>query len=327
MSNLDITRLVVGESLAIDLGRPVGQNIKPQDVSKILRLKNGRWEGATGGVAGLLRKGRRRRSHTFSIQSARQWAGWPWVKLAAALGALTVAGAALGVIYSQSQANGSHSIPVVSAETQGVRIVDQPFAQAEPELQTIVRADAPAQEPQTEGRADIPIGLPIVPPVPEAKLQADTQMPVAAPAPASQPPRTRDLSAGQPSVTKQPSQPPSTKADEQPKPPAVILFDDISAGKPRPAPAPAAPATAPTAQRKPESDSKPQASAAPEPKAKGSGLVAITPDGKSAIFTNPQTRLPEQFKLGEKLQNGEVIKGIDAAQGKVITNAKEYSLE
>jgi hypothetical protein len=56
-------------------------------------------------------------------------------------------------------------------------------------------------------------------------------------------------------------------------------------------------------------------------------LVAITPDGTKAIFTNHQTRLPEQFNVGEKIGNGEVIKSIDASLGKVITNAKEYSLE
>ncbi|UUZ66224.1 hypothetical protein LP417_34985 (plasmid) [Polaromonas sp. P1-6] len=62
-------------------------------------------------------------------------------------------------------------------------------------------------------------------------------------------------------------------------------------------------------------------------RATGSGLVAVTPDGKTALFTNTATRLPEKFAVGDKLPSGEVIKSIDANAGVVKTNAKEYRLE
>lgn len=57
------------------------------------------------------------------------------------------------------------------------------------------------------------------------------------------------------------------------------------------------------------------------------GLVAMGPDGKSALFTNPRTRIPTKFVVGEKLPNGETIKSIDKANGKVVTDVKEYQLE
>ena len=53
----------------------------------------------------------------------------------------------------------------------------------------------------------------------------------------------------------------------------------------------------------------------------------VSPDGKSAVFTDPTTRLPKQFKVGDKLTGGDTIKSIDAVQGKVIAGTKEYSLD
>jgi len=333
MSNFDITRLVVGESLAISLGKPVGQDIKPKDVSKILRLRNGRWEGVTG-VNHLLRKGGRRSTNTFSIQSARQWKGWPWIKLIAVLGSITLVGATLGAIYSHQPARQEASIPVMPAVTQGVRIVDQPFAPQEPELLTIIRADEAGPMPEAPVKAAQPIGLPIVPPTPEsapvgpakravaAASPAVAATPPASPVPASPQVKTQALPAGKPPApapapAPQPIAPQASKPADQPKPPAVI-FDDISSKPPvtsTPTPASGREAIEPTT------------AATPPLRRAGTGLVAITPDGKSAIFTNPQTRLPEQFKIGEKLHGGEVIMGIDTAEGKVITNMKEYSLE
>jgi hypothetical protein len=66
---------------------------------------------------------------------------------------------------------------------------------------------------------------------------------------------------------------------------------------------------------------------APKVRSGGSGLVAITPDGKIALFTNPKTRLPERFKVGDKLPSGETLKSIDTSSGKVVTDSKEYVLE
>lgn len=66
------------------------------------------------------------------------------------------------------------------------------------------------------------------------------------------------------------------------------------------------------------------AAASPQPTV---GLIAITPDGKTAVFTNPTTKLPQPFKIGEQLPSGETIRSIDTKAGKVATSAKEYSLD
>ena len=57
------------------------------------------------------------------------------------------------------------------------------------------------------------------------------------------------------------------------------------------------------------------------------GLVAITPDSKLAVFTNPRTGLPQQFHIGDPLPGGDTIRAIDGEQGKVFTSATEYSLD
>jgi hypothetical protein len=60
---------------------------------------------------------------------------------------------------------------------------------------------------------------------------------------------------------------------------------------------------------------------------RGKGLIAITPDGKVAVFTNPTTKLPQQFKIGDHLTSGDTVLSIDAKAGKVISSSKEYSLD
>lgn len=73
--------------------------------------------------------------------------------------------------------------------------------------------------------------------------------------------------------------------------------------------------------------SPPRAAAAPAAGKAAAGLIAITPDGKMAVFTNPSTKLPQPFKVGDQLATGETIRSIDAKDGKVITSSKEYSLD
>jgi len=137
---------------------------------------------------------------------------------------------------------------------------------------------------------------------------------------------------------------------QRPPPPAVII-DEAPAPTPKqaapqparaPAPAAAASKPAPAASKAASPAAAPaqvKASAAsaqvvltPAPAAKpamprGTGLVTITPDGKVAVFSNPKTRMPEQYKLGDTLPNGETVRAIQPKEGKVITNAKEYNLD
>ena len=58
-----------------------------------------------------------------------------------------------------------------------------------------------------------------------------------------------------------------------------------------------------------------------------SRLVAIAPDGKYALFTNPKNRMPEKVLLGATLPNGEVVKAIDKGLGKVETDKNQYTLD
>lgn len=118
----------------------------------------------------------------------------------------------------------------------------------------------------------------------------------------------------------QTASPPAQTKPAQPSQPASGAQQPVKAATPVAAPAAAVPAQA--AQ---PGQAKPAQEAAPAPRTSG-GLVAVTPDGKIALFTNPSTRLPERFSVGDKLPSGETIKSIDKS-GKVVTNAKEYKLE
>jgi hypothetical protein len=133
--------------------------------------------------------------------------------------------------------------------------------------------------------------------------------------------------------TRAEARPPAKPAKEEPKPPAVILDEMVE--KPKPTAGVKSEPTAKTSQPvKPTVVASVSSSAAAAPSAPAApalaparGLIAITPDGKSAVFTDPATRLPKQFKVGDKLTSGDTIKSIDAAQGKVIAGTKEYSLD
>ena len=56
-------------------------------------------------------------------------------------------------------------------------------------------------------------------------------------------------------------------------------------------------------------------------------LVAITPDGKSAVFSDPVSKLPVQVRIGQKLPTGDTLVSVSASAGKVTTSTKEYHLD
>ncbi len=56
-------------------------------------------------------------------------------------------------------------------------------------------------------------------------------------------------------------------------------------------------------------------------------LVAIAPGGKTAAVRDAATKSPTQVKVGSTFPNGEKVITIDYANGKIITNQREYSLE
>jgi hypothetical protein len=162
----------------------------------------------------------------------------------------------------------------------------------------------------------------------EARTPAHPTAPIAAPAP------TR-AQAAQPEEgpARAKASPPAapTRSDKEKGEKAAVIMDDVPMPKANPTPAPQAPspqtvAKAPAPTPAPVPGLAPAAAAKPA-QPRGIGLLAIAPDGKSAAFTNPKTRLPEQFKIGDQLPNGETVRSIDLKGGRVVTNAKEYGLE
>lgn len=107
--------------------------------------------------------------------------------------------------------------------------------------------------------------------------------------------------------------------DEKPKVAAMVLDESTSSVAASRAAAQAPIQPAPARQQ--------SALLAAASNAIGQKLIVIAPDGKTAIFSNPKTRYPEQYRIGDRLPNGDVLKSINAASGKVITTEMEYRLD
>jgi len=304
MSNDLITRLVVGEPTKICLGKPVGQRLHSGHENPALRWKEVTSVGRTPRLPSLFR---RTPPKTFKLPTRRLAAVVPgrrtaWTVAAVVLVAL---GAGVGVLW---RAPNSGFLPIAPAgqqdhgQAQAVKILSAPYTPHQQETTTSAAATSLMPIP----------GLPIAAADsgPENASSGPIQVSAAATA------------AAMPSPARTAEKPPGKKeqpANQQQKPPAVVL-DEVAPQRPAPAPQIVAKAT-PAA--KPDAPAKAPPAAAP----RGTGLVAITPDGKSAVFTNPKTRLPEQFKVGDLLPGGETIRSIDNNSGKVLTSSKEYHLD
>lgn len=314
MSNTDITRLVVGESFKKALGSPVTQQGAASDMPEgsTLRWVDGRWEQKAKSLEDLVR-----RYKLPSASSIRLRAGRPgWLKLPKGPVARFVVEVAIAFIIGLPIAI-YFSRPSVTSEEQ--KVAKPPAVAPELPLEPRPTVDngiiREVDSPYIAPVADIPIGGP----------QANR----VAPTPVQQGPVVRAAPTARVVVPPIPAEAPATAAPSAPSPQptqaapdqkkaqgsgAVVLDEDDKRE--------ASPAK-PTAQLPPAID--PSKAVAREPVR--TGLVAITPDGKTALFTDPKTRLPAQFKVGDKLANGETIKTIDSKAGKVITDIKTYALE
>lgn len=56
-------------------------------------------------------------------------------------------------------------------------------------------------------------------------------------------------------------------------------------------------------------------------------VVDIAKDGSYVLVSNPKTRLPEKFAVGQKIHTGEVIKKIDPATGKVQLTSRTIGMQ
>lgn len=345
MNDHNITRLVVGEIYTVNMGKPVGHQVTQQDVSKILRWDNGRWKTSET-LSEKLKRQASFGSNVLTLPTARAGAvpakdGDQLAKLfkdkrviwgagiagvfLVALGVFTVA-----IRYVKSSDEFGFVPTRTPAEAsrleQAVKTVDVPFVR-------------PADDKPLQPLQEQPIG----------QSQVAPAVPTVSPAGLVTPGQAAPAGQGIPSV--QPSNQPAARNDaaKAPAQSAMILDADATPAKPsqqaeppkqaaavpiqqkanQPAQQqPAKPATTPAQAAAPAAQAAPakqpqESTAAPRA---GGGLVAVTPDGKIALFTNPTTRLPERFSVGDKLPSGEVIKSIDKS-GKVVTNAKEYKLE
>ena len=302
MSNEAITRLVVGDRYALSLGRPVEQRVRTNSTSALI-WKNGEWvaAGALAGVARLMRP--RRGGSTLRLQvgvkpiGAGRQPGRKWPMAVAVIALLFVAAAGSVAVFRQP--SNEPALPIVpkAEHRQSVRVVTSPYGTTQ---------DTPeAQRP--EG-GPLPSTLPLAAPV---AAQLPSRPAAVSPSGAPAGPRT---------------------AEKDARPAAVVLDEGPSVkGSVAPHPPAAAPATTSSGsgsdRAKTQLPSKVVEKAAEKPSAlptvRGGGLVAITPDGRSAVFTDPSTRMPQQFRVGEKLPNGETVRSIAYEKGRVVTTAKE----
>ncbi|QHE78550.1 hypothetical protein [Hydrogenophaga sp. PBL-H3] len=350
MSQADITRLVVGEPITIALGQPVGQalagarDLGSGDLSKTLRWSDGKWMGQESLLDKFTRAKRSDKLVIKPLGAASESSALIVVppKVAAIGAAILVASAALVVATFAGIGPfvATAPEPVVEAEQplpfappsepSPVRSINEPFgttAAGQTGLSIIQQVDGAGPGPSV---APLPFDgpsptMPLVASVPDAPPMR------LAPTKVAPSPPDRSASAREPDKDK------AGKEDEPKRNRAVILDEgpDLNqkpASKPTTAAKPEATAAA-TVAKPATSPAVPQvaatAPAVPAPPAlkPSAGLVAITPDGKAALFTNPSTRLPQQFKVGDKLPSGETIKSIDASNGKVTTATKEYGLD
>lgn len=56
-------------------------------------------------------------------------------------------------------------------------------------------------------------------------------------------------------------------------------------------------------------------------------IVDIAKDGAYVLITNPKTRLPERFAVGQKIHSGETVQKIDPATGKVQLDKRTIGLQ
>lgn len=291
--------------MPLSMGVPVGQDLKHTEGSSTLRWRDGRWETHVG-LIDKVKKSLVKSSDVIQIATSkapesakvnRLSRGWKVV--AGASVALVVCALAVFAVvrpktpladdFSQVLGGGSATIEKKSA---AIRTVDEPWIRQAPEQSGPVEAGGIV--PSIPGPG-IPVG--------ESRVVASVQVPPATPEALKDKSPVDVKVAGIKPGDKKAGVSEAVVLDMEPT--VAVKSKDTTGVQ----------ITAKT----PNKDA---------PKAAiGSGLVAVTPDGKTALFTNAATRLPEKFGVGDKLPSGEIIKSIDAKAGIIKTDAKEYRLE
>lgn len=317
MSNTDITRLVVGEPFQKALGSPVTQQGIAPDMpaGSTLRWVNGRWERDTKSLEEHLRGLKLPSPSSIKLRAGRpRWMKLPQGPVARFVVQVAIAfvlGLPLALYFATSD-------PTVQPESPEPTVSDLPLEPRQTQESTGIREvnssyTPPSDEPLA---GDEQVGRVTPTPVQAAPINAPgqaTRVVVPTIPPRNEPQRKEPE---QPKVAAAPSA--SHRAPrEEPKqqaPAPVILDVDVPREQPK---------TSNVGSQMPP----PVEQRTAQPAQPRFALVAVLPDGKTALFTDPQTRLPVQYKVGDKLTNGEIVKVIDAKAGKVTTDKKIYVLE
>lgn len=303
--------------MPLSMGVPVGQDIGSTEVSNTLRWRDGRWE-TNKGIMDMVKNSLAKSPNVLQLPTTK-------ASKTSKFNALTMrwklaAGAAIGLVvctvaiyavlrHNKPPTDAFAVVPdAVEQKAAAVRTVDEPWIRPAPEQPAPVETGIVI--PVVPGN----LGAPVVEKRDVAPVQAHAEVPKAV-----QPPQNAPTAKPKPDDKK-----PEMK-------PAVILDIEPAAAKTKVKEVPGVQTNGVKPPVKEASVvqttvAKPQVKEVPK-QATGSGLVAVTPDSKAALFTNTATRLPETFGVGDKLPSGEVIKSIDANTGIVKTNAKEYRLE
>lgn len=322
-----ITRLVVGGPQTLALGRAVGQRLGTPS-SGALRWRAGRWVGpGAPRIQWLDRVLARRQPNAIVVRSTGPSTKFGVERrplLAGVVAAISLGAAIpLAFVALRTESSTTDGLPVAPAAAIGtVHVVAGAYVPPP----TQGPAETPPLPSATADGAAAP-SLPFAPPTAGQQLARD--LPNEAP-PAA--PEKTLTAATKPGPAVQKDSPANAKAPNQreQQPVSAVVIDEASPLIPR-GQADSTVAAGPSAEPEKMSSSAAMASTQPAqakaPLQRGIGLIAITPDAKVAVFTNPKTRLPQQFKTGDQLPSGDTIRTIDAKEGKVVSSTKEYTLD
>lgn len=329
MSNTDITRLVVGEPFQKSLGSPVTQQGVAADMpaGSTLRWVDGRWERDAKSLEEHLRSLKLPSPSSIKLRAGRpRWLKLPQapaVRFAVEVAIAFLIGLPLALYFARPQPNSLPDETVSSAsELPGEPVSsasELPLEPRQAEETTGIREVNSSYTPPTE-EAPIPDeqdGRVTPTPVQPAKINAPGKPArvVVPTIPARNEPQRKEAEQPKPVAKPQPPVKTPTKETKPQQESAPVILDvDVVREQPR------SPNVA--AKLPPQMEQR-----AAQPTPTRLALVAVLPDGKTALFTDPQTRLPVQYKVGDKLTNGETVKSIDSKAGKVTTDKQIYVLE
>ncbi|MEJ8839375.1 hypothetical protein [Ramlibacter sp. AN1133] len=324
-----ITRLILGGPRTVTLGRAVGQKLETPSATA-LRWRGGRWlderEPRSVWRPGMLPKRKLQARLAKTLCRKLHLRLRPGVALFAAVAALLVGALAMDWHPLRGRSTDPGELPVAALSS--VRVLQSAYALPPAAPEPAPREQAALGEQRTAGAATPPLPYTTPADFPAAMTSHRASAP-ATPRQALQP--AKSLA---PVVKQAPLPPaPAASARQQSHEDSAVVLDDGAPGLARslvPANPPAT--TAAPSKQPPSATALAAIAAASAPVLRTTSpaaaeLIAITPDGKFAVFTDPQTRLPRQFEVGEQLPAGDIIRSIDAKAGRVVSSSMEYSLD